>query len=57
MECETENCDAQSLLMASQERDIPQVTLVRGTVTHHHVQVLGGRCPVCMTPEDVVRGI
>jgi CxC5 like cysteine cluster associated with KDZ transposases len=47
MECETEGCDAWSLLMGSQERDIPRVTVVKGSTIHQHVQVLPGKCPIC----------
>jgi hypothetical protein len=48
-ECETMECNPCSLLQAVHDRDIPQVTLIRGTHIHDHGYALVGKCPDCQT--------
>ena len=47
--CETESCDPRGLQQATRARDIPLVTLIKGTTIHHNVPVLTGKCPSCNT--------
>jgi hypothetical protein len=47
--CETTTCNPRSLLQITKVRDIPRVTLIKGTTTYENVQVLTGRCPKCKT--------
>jgi len=48
-ECETTTCNPQSLLQNTRLRDVPRVTLLKGTTIHENVQVLTGYCPTCQT--------
>src|ERR1700678_1432744 len=47
--CETTTCNPHSLLQITKVRDIPRVTLIKGTTTYENVQVLTGRCHKCKT--------
>lgn len=47
--CETQYCNRRGLQQATKARDIPLVTLIKGTTIHHNVPVLTGKCPSCMT--------
>ena len=47
--CETESCNPRGLQQATRARDIPLVTLIKGTTIHHNVPVLTGKCPSCNT--------
>ena len=47
--CETETCNPQSLLQITKVRDIPKVTLIKGSDIYENVHVLTGRCPKCKT--------
>ena len=47
--CETVTCNPRGLQQATRARDIPLVTLIKGTTIHHNVPVLTGKCPSCMT--------
>ena len=49
MECETSTCNPRSLLQNTDNRDIPQVTLIKGSRMYDNVLVLSGRCPKCQT--------
>ena len=47
--CKTTTCNPRSLLQTTQLRDIPRVTLIKGSKMHENVQVLTGYCPSCHT--------
>ena len=47
--CETITCNPRSLLQITKVRDIPRVTLIKGSIIYENVQVLTGRCPKCKT--------
>jgi CxC5 like cysteine cluster associated with KDZ transposases len=47
--CETATCNPRSLLQITKQRDIPRVTLIKGSTIYEDVQVLTGRCPKCKT--------
>ena len=47
--CETQSCHPRGLQQVTRIRDIPLVTLIKGTTIHHNVPVLTGKCPSCMT--------
>ena len=47
--CETTTCNPRSLRQISKVRDIPRVTLIKGSTIYEDVQVLTGRCPQCQT--------
>jgi hypothetical protein len=47
--CLTSGCNKSSLQQNSRPRDIPQVTLIKGTTIHHNVQLLSGCCNNCKT--------
>ena len=47
--CITESCNPRGLQQATKARDIPLVTLIKGTTIHHNVPVLTGKCPSCQT--------
>ena len=47
--CETASCNPRSLLQNSRLRDIPRVTLIKGSDIYENVQVLTGYCPSCKT--------
>ena len=47
--CETTTCNPRSLLQITKVRDIPRVTLIKGSTIYEDVQVLTGRCPQCKT--------
>jgi hypothetical protein len=49
MECETSTCNPRSLLQNTDNRDIPEVTLIKGTKIYDKVLLLSGRCPKCQT--------
>jgi CxC5 like cysteine cluster associated with KDZ transposases len=48
-ECETQNCNGQSLLQNTATRDIPDVTLIKNSVMYKNVPVLTGQCSTCQT--------
>ena len=45
--CETLNCLPCSLCQKSKSRDIPRVTLIKGSTIHENIQLLSGYCPCC----------
>jgi CxC5 like cysteine cluster associated with KDZ transposases len=47
--CETITCNPRSLLQTTKVRDVPRVTLIKGSMIYDNVQVLTGRCPKCKT--------
>jgi CxC5 like cysteine cluster associated with KDZ transposases len=47
--CETLSCKPRSLLQNTRLRDIPRVTLIKGSTIFENVQVLTGYCPTCQT--------
>ena len=47
--CETTSCNPRSLLQNTRLRDIPRVTLIKGSEIYENVQVLTGHCPSCQT--------
>lgn len=47
--CEMSTCIPRSLLQITRSRDIPRVTLIRGTTIYENVQLLAGQCPTCET--------
>jgi len=47
--CETITCNPRSLLQITKVRDIPRVTLIKGSTIYENVQVLTGTCPKCKT--------
>jgi hypothetical protein len=49
MECETAACNSWSLHQITPTRDIPQVTLIKGSVIYENICVLTGQCPSCKT--------
>ena len=49
MECEQPSCDKGSLRQETRDRDVPRVTLIKGTEIISKVQVLVGKCSSCKT--------
>jgi hypothetical protein len=49
IECETLQCNSRSILQITRMRDIPQVTLIKGSKSYQSAYVLTGRCPTCNT--------
>jgi len=49
MVCGTATCKARSLVQATQERDVPLVTLIKGHKICKNSPVLTGKCPGCDT--------
>jgi len=49
VECETMTCNPRSLLQMVRPRDIPEVTLIKGTEIYKKSYVLTGHCPQCQT--------
>ena len=49
MECQTLACKSHSLHQITPIRDIPHVTLIRGTIIYEDVPVLTGQCVSCKT--------
>ena len=49
MQCQTISCNHWSLLLDSRDRDVPQVTLIKGMKIYNGVHVLSGKCPTCGT--------
>jgi hypothetical protein len=49
MQCEDVNCDPRALQQSTRYRDIPKVTLIKGTTVYKDVAVLSGKCPKCDT--------
>ena len=47
--CETTTCNPHSLRQITKVRDIPRVTLIKGSTIYEDVHVLTGRCPKCET--------
>src|SRR5882757_4727272 len=47
--CLTAGCNHSSLHQKSRLRDIPHVTLIKGTNIYHNVQLLSGQCGKCET--------
>jgi len=47
--CLTAGCNHSSLHQKSRLRDIPHVTLIKGTNIYHNVQLLSGQCNKCKT--------
>jgi hypothetical protein len=49
VECETVACQFRSLLQVTKTRDIPKVTLIKGSRSYNNTHVLTGKCPTCQT--------
>jgi len=49
LECEDIECDPHGLHQNTRERDIPKVTLIKGSTIYKDVAVLSGKCPKCQT--------
>jgi hypothetical protein len=49
MQCQTQTCNGRSFLIHTRDRDIPKVTLIKGSKIYEEVHVLSGRCPQCKT--------
>jgi hypothetical protein len=49
LECETSTCNPRSLLQNTRNRDLPKVTLIKGTRIYDNVLVVCGKCPKCQT--------
>jgi hypothetical protein len=49
MECEDIECDPRALQQVTRYRDIPRVTLIKGTSIYQDVAVVSGKCPRCET--------
>jgi hypothetical protein len=49
VECETVGCHCRSLLQITKARDIPKVTLIKGSKIFENAYVLTGKCPTCQT--------
>jgi len=49
MECETTSCQSRAIHRQTRDRDIPQVTLIKGTKIYDDIPVLGGQCGTCQT--------
>ena len=47
MQCEDTRCDPRALQQFTRYRDIPMVTLIKGTTVYKDVAVLSGKCPAC----------
>lgn len=47
--CNTGTCIPRSLVQNTRERDIPEVTLIKGHKIYKKVPVLTGKCPECST--------
>jgi hypothetical protein len=47
IECEDTKCDQRGLHQNTRERDIPKVTLIKGTTIYKNVMVLSGKCSQC----------
>ena len=47
VECEDIKCDPRGLHQATRDRDIPEVTLIKGNKIFKNVAVLSGKCPKC----------
>ena len=47
--CLTEGCNRSFLQQKSRPRDIPRVTLIKGSDIYHNVQLLAGQCSNCET--------
>ncbi|KAF8811161.1 hypothetical protein BYT27DRAFT_7336233 [Phlegmacium glaucopus] len=47
--CLTSGCSQPSLKQNSRPRDVPRVTLIKGTNVYHNVQLLSGSCSNCET--------
>jgi hypothetical protein len=49
MECQTVSCNHRALLQDTRDRDVPRVTLIKGTRIYDRIHVLSGKCPICDT--------
>lgn len=49
VECETTSCRGRSLQQITRSRDIPKVTLIKGSDIHQNAHVLTGKCSQCKT--------
>jgi hypothetical protein len=49
MECQTRSCKGQGLHLNTRDRDVPRVTLIKGTRVYEKVHVLSGKCTLCQT--------
>ena len=49
VECETYSCSGRSLMQSTRNRDVPRVTLIKGTKCYKNVHVLSGKCSKCRT--------
>ena len=49
MECQTKECNGRALHFDTRERDIPRVTLIKGTTIYDDIPTLHGKCRQCDT--------
>jgi hypothetical protein len=49
VECQTISCNHRALLLDTRDRDVPRVTLIKGTKIYDQTHVLSGKCPTCDT--------
>ena len=49
MQCQTMSCNQRSIRLDTRDRDVPRVTLIKGTKVYDRVHVLSGKCPTCET--------
>jgi hypothetical protein len=49
MECQTRLVKARALLLDTRDRDVPRVTLIKGSRIYDNVHVLSGKCTLCQT--------
>jgi hypothetical protein len=47
MECRDPECQPRALWQDTRSRDVPHVTLIKGTIIYKDVHVLSGKCPQC----------
>ena len=49
MQCQTMSCNHRSIRLDTRDRDVPRVTLIKGTKIYDGVHVLSGKCSTCET--------
>ena len=49
MQCQTVSCNQRSIRLDTRDRDVPRVTLIKGTKIYDGVHVLSGKCSICET--------
>jgi CxC5 like cysteine cluster associated with KDZ transposases/CxC6 like cysteine cluster associated with KDZ transposases len=49
MECQTKSCNSRNLRLITKDRDVPRVTLIKGSKLYEKVHLLTGECQLCHT--------